>query len=128
MSTTYTVKCSRCSGTGVYGGMTAAGRGGECFGCNGSGVKTVTRYTAEEKAAMQALKLRTDHALEQIKARTRELSGRRNSNQEWDALYGFVALRDADPERYVRMLDSLDAGRLDEVIHALVKYYRGGRR
>lgn len=120
MSTTYTAKCRRCSGTGVWF------ESGFCFGCNGSGVKTITRYTAEEKAAKRTLAERTHGALERIKTRTRELAdGRRNSRLEWYAQYGFIALREREPERFAKMLDSLDAGRLDDVIHALAKYYRG---
>lgn len=119
MGTTYTVKCRRCSGTGIWF------EAGLCFGCNGAGVKTATRYTAEEKAAKRALAERSYGALKRITTRTRELAGgRRNSRLEWDARYGFTTLRDREPERFAKMLDSLDAGRLDDVIHALAKYYR----
>lgn len=125
MSTTYTAKCRRCNGTGVWSSAT----GGLCFRCNGRGVVTITRYTADEKAAMRSLLLRmgqvrTSQALAQIKARTQELSGTRNSDLEHESRCGLLALRENDPERYVKMLDSLDAGRLDEVIHSLVEYHR----
>ena len=123
MSSTYTIRCRRCGGTGAYEGMTAAGRGGVCFGCMGSGRKTVIRYTAEEKAAMQQFTARVASAREQVKARSRELGGRRNSDLEWSASYGFGRLRDEEPERFERMLASVEAGRLDAVIHHLAAYY-----
>lgn len=118
MSTTYTVKCRRCSGTGVYGNT------GICFGCNGTGIKTCVRRTPQEKADQRALQLRTSHALEQIKSRTRERSGQKNSRLETDARHGFTALRDNEPDRFRRMLNSLEAGRLDDVIDALARYHR----
>ncbi|MEU0098237.1 hypothetical protein [Streptomyces sp. NPDC006267] len=125
MSTTYTVKCVRCGGTGVYDGMTAAGRGGECFGCNGTGRKTVTRYTAEEKATLRARKLRFDRALELVQRRSKALAATAGSvDLEDAAFYGFLALRDGEPDRFLKMLDALDAGRLDDVIHCLAKYRR----
>lgn len=121
MSTTYTVKCRRCSGTGVYGNT------GVCFGCDGTGRLTCTRYTPAEKAAISARRLRTTRALEQIKARAQELAGK-NSRFEWDVRYGFTALRDSEPERFTKMLDSLDAGRLDHVIDALAAYHRNPQK
>jgi len=124
MSTKYTITCRRCGGTGAYNGMTAAGRGGVCFGCDGRGVKTVTRYTAEEKAARELFAQRIADARAQVKARARELGGgRRNSELETSANYAFGYLRDEAPDRFLRMLDSVEAGRLDDVVRHLAAYW-----
>ncbi|MCX4596064.1 hypothetical protein OG819_42385 [Streptomyces sp. NBC_01549] len=125
MATTYTIKCRRCSGTGVYTGWTVAGRGGECFGCDGTGSKLITRYTAAEKAAIQERTQRRSRSLKLISSRGRELgTAAKDAELMWDAEYGFAALEDREPDRFAVMLDAVEAGRLDAVIHALVAYYR----
>lgn len=128
MATKYTVKCRRCNGTGIWTGWTPAGRGGECFGCDGTGSLVITRYTVEEKAAIQDRLRRRNDAYTAIDSRARELGKQvGDSELRWDATYGFAALEEQEPERYAKMLDSLDAGRLDEVINALAAYYRAPR-
>lgn len=125
MATTYTVKCRRCNGTGVYTGWTVAGRGGECFGCDGTGSKLITRYTADEKAAIQERLGRRKRCLKLISARARELgTATKDSELMWDAEYGFAALESREPDRFATMLAALEAGRLDDVIRALAAYYR----
>lgn len=125
MSTTYTAKCKRCNGTGVWTGWTPAGRGGECFGCDGTGLKVITRYTAAEKAERQERLGRRSRSLALITERGRELGTERGDAElMWDAEYGFAALEDRDPGRYAKMLDSLEAGRVDDVVDALAAYYR----
>jgi hypothetical protein len=125
MSTTYTVKCRRCNGTGVWTGWTPAGRGGECFGCDGTGLKVITRYTAAEKAAIQERTQRRSRSLKLISARARELgTAAKDPELMWDAEYGFAALESREPERFGAMLSALESGRLDDVIRALADYYR----
>lgn len=119
MATTVTTECRRCNGTGIWAGR------GECFGCNAAGTRTHARYTADEKAARKLLAARTISARDLVKARACELAGgRRNSDLEWDANYGFGRLRDEEPERFLRMLDSVEAGRVDSVVHGLVAFYQ----
>lgn len=125
MSTTYTVKCKRCNGTGVWTGWTPAGRGGECFGCDGTGLKAITRYTAAEKAERQQHLGRRSRSLTLITERGREIGAEQGDAElMWDAEYGFAALESHEPDRFVKMLATLEAGRLDDVIYALVAYYR----
>lgn len=125
MATTYTAKCLRCNGTGIWTGWTPAGRGGECFGCDGTGVKRITRYTAAEKAERQKRLGQRSRSLKLISDRARELGNERgDTDLMWDAEYGFAALESREPDRFATMLAALEAGRLDDVIHALAAYYR----
>lgn len=113
MATTYKKKCGRCNGTGFFSR-------GFCFRCQGATTVTITRYTAAEKAERARYAARHAAAYDAI-VRTRHTW---LAPQDRVHLYGaFDLLEMRDPDRFAKMLDSLDAGRLHDVINALVAYY-----
>lgn len=126
---TYQKKCGRCGGDGWY-----SQTHGGCFNCGGtrtvpgSGVVTVYVYTAEEKAAS---KLRAERYLRcmQIVRETASVlydADQMSAEAGWYAEQGVRELRDREPERYERLLASLEAGRLEETVIALSKYCEDG--
>lgn len=114
MATTVTTKCRRCNGTGIWAGR------GECFGCNTAGVRTNTRYTAAEKAERARFQARFSAARETTKTYAATL----DSDTQWNADYGFLHLRDDEPDRFAKLLDSVEAGRVADVVLALAEYER----
>jgi hypothetical protein len=129
MATTYTKTCGRCSGKGVIGNL------GWCFDCDGARVVTVTRYTAAEKADMRARGERRIAALEAVRAGAKRIDTDRGTSiidpagllHDWSR-WGFDRLESTEPERFAKMLDSIDAGRLYEVIIALADYAKAHAR
>lgn len=121
--------CRRCSGTGTWGGV--GGRGGWCFRCQGAGSVTYTRYTAQEKAEFKARWDRRMAALETVKAFAARLdeslgltSASREGNHGSLSVWGFNRLADSEPERFDKMLASLDEGRVYDVVRALAEYFK----
>lgn len=113
MATTVTTKCKRCNGTGVWMGR------GECFGCNMAGVRTHIRYTATEKAEKDARQARVSAVRNAIWSWA---EANLSKLDRWDAQDGYIALRDREPERFEKLLASVEAGRLEDVVRALVAY------
>lgn len=117
-NTTHTRKCGRCTGTGYYLER------GECFRCNGYGTITVTRRTEAEKAAISARETRIIAARAAVIDFAKTLP---DFDATWDAGYGFGKLRDNEPARFEKMLDSIDAGRIAAVTRALIDYWNTPR-
>jgi hypothetical protein len=122
--------CRRCGGTGVWSGVGGRG-GGWCFRCQGAGTVTFTRYTAQEKADMNARWDRRMAALETVKAAAARLDehlGLNRASREGAhillSVWGFNRLEEKEPERFVEMLDSLDEGRMYDVVRALADYFK----
>lgn len=113
MATKVTTKCRRCDGTGIWAGR------GECFGCNMSGTRTHTRYTKAEKNERATAKAREESAREAVY----KFAATLDQDTEWSARYGFLDLRDSAPERFVKLLKSVESGRVADVTHALAHYY-----
>lgn len=121
--------CRRCSGTGIWGGV-GGQRGGWCFRCQGAKTVTYTRYTAQEKADMKARWNRRMAALEIVKtfaARLDESLGLTSASREGShaslSVWGFNRLESDEPDRFAKMLDSLDEGRVYDVVRALRDYF-----
>lgn len=125
----YQKKCGRCGGTGIY-----SDRCGGCFNCGGtrafpgSGVVTVTVYTAEEKASRKLLFARASAAYRTVREAALAMrdAGELSVQDEWFADQGVSELREREPERFAKMLDSLDAGRVTDVVKALAAYCAAG--
>lgn len=122
--------CRRCGGTGIWGGV-GGQRGGWCFRCQGAKTVTYTRYTAQEKADMKTRWNRRMAALEIVKvsaARLDESLGLTRASREGAhillSVWGFNTLADKEPERFDKMLDSLDEGRVYDVVRALADYFK----
>lgn len=111
----YQRKCRRCGGSGYFS------RGG-CFGCGGTnaipgtGYTTVTVRTAEEKAESAA----TFQARVTLARAIDELP----RDERWDAQDGFRHLEVNAPERFAKALMSVRNGRTNDVITALIAYWK----
>jgi hypothetical protein len=86
----YEKKCGRCGGTGIY-----SERCGGCFNCGGnravpgSGIVTVTVYTAEEKATAKLASERYRNARQTVRETAKALreARRLDTHAEWFASY-----------------------------------------
>ena len=105
-------KCTRCHGSGYWADR------GECFGCNGTGARAHISYTAAERSEQRARTQRTMAAFDLIKA----TALRHFPQDRHDAMDGAIRLRDTAPERFAKMLDSIDAGRIMAVVAALIDF------
>lgn len=121
--------CRRCGGSGVWSGV--GGRaGGWCFRCQGAGTVTFIRYTAQEKADMKVRWDRRIAALETVKdfaARLDKSLGLTRASGEAHvslSVWGFNRLEESEPDRFAKMLDSLDEGRVHDVVRALADYFK----
>lgn len=120
--------CRRCAGSQVPGYVSVGWTMGICWRCNGSGWEPKPLTKEERKANKQFAAMR--------KAAFVELDAAVASSpqQEVPTLGALpLSLREAveeayailerdEPERYRRMLESLAAGRGDDVVRALVAY------
>ncbi|NUQ98317.1 MAG: hypothetical protein HOY79_17795 [Streptomyces sp.] len=124
MATKTVETCRRCSGTGIWFGR------GWCFRCQGVGRVTITRYSAQEKADFMVHWERRMAALEVIKAfaaRLDESLGLTRASGDAHvslSVWGFNRLEESEPERFTKMLDSLDEGRVYDVVRALSDYFK----
>lgn len=119
----YEKKCGRCGGTGIY-----SQTHGGCFNCGGnratpgSGRVTVIVYTKEEKASQKLTWDRTLTARRLIE----DCAKARHHEDRFYAHHGVSELMTREPERFARLLDSIDAGRVADVTEALISYCRDG--
>lgn len=113
-----TVACRQCNGTGID-------RGRQCPACKGTREQQETRYTAAERAELRELDRRTELARSRVLTRVVELcDGRQDAQLVHDAGRGLEHLREHEPDRFARLLSSVEHGRLDDVIRALSAYYQ----
>lgn len=101
--------CRRCAGSGTVSG-------GACFRCEGIGIDPGPRPRVVVSPEVIA-ENRTLDAL-------RRVAATRGVADKLDTMYAAQLLKDREPARYARMLASVDAGRTDAVIDALLAYYR----
>jgi hypothetical protein len=112
---TYQKQCGRCGGSRQF-------RGGTCFNCRGTGEVTVHVYTAEEKHANAVAFQRAQDALTAL----REFAaGELGREQGYDMATAFGHLRDHAPERFAKLLTSVESGNVRPVATALLTYYTG---
>ena len=117
-----TRKCRRCAGTG----MTGFGHveGGVCFGCKGEGVVARDMRTPEQKRAEMTGFVRRNALVAALNDYATQTFGV-GSDEACFTAWGRDHLEQADPTRHAKLLDSVEAGRLESVIAALVTYYQG---
>jgi hypothetical protein len=111
----------RCQGTGGF--ELANGNVVPCAGCS-RGYLII--YTAAERAALKqasSMRLKTVNI---IKRRATELAkdmpGMRGALFADTVRQGFGILADEEPERLAKLYQSIENGRLDDVIHSLHSY------
>jgi hypothetical protein len=105
-------KCRRCGGSGEFSH-------GACFNCLGAGFTYPTEKTAPRHSISPKLRMAT---IEAIRTRSTELDGYRNGPIEAETSWGRSLLEDNEPARFERLVKSVEAGRLDDVIIALRAY------
>lgn len=120
-------KCGRCRGTGIYSENVRrvhVGVPGGCLQCNMEGRFRIPtpEEIAQAKAERVALKYRAD-AIMTIKNAV-------NSNSDIRVIVhvGLDRLECTAPDRFAKLLRSVAAGRLNEVIAALVAYETAERK
>lgn len=126
---TYEKKCGRCGGTGIF-----SERCGGCFNCGGNrsvpgtGRVTVYVYTAEEKAASKLHFERSTRARQIVRETAKALyvADQMTAEAGWYAEQGVSELREREPERFAKMLDALEAGRIEDTVIALSQFCAEG--
>lgn len=112
----------RCKGTGGF--ELANGNVVPCAGCSARGYLVV--YTAAEKAANQAAWDRRNAALDAIKKRAAtmaaDMPGSAGAIFPQVVKAGFSQLEGREPERLEKLYESIDTGRIDDVVRALYRY------
>lgn len=120
-------KCHRCNGTGFYSHNVRRvhmGAPGGCLKCDGEGRFRVS--TAEEIAAEKAIQMMTVRragALDKIMLAVSDRDDIRVL-----AMNGRERLERTAPERFAKMVEAVHAGRLEDVISALVAYEKAEHR
>lgn len=125
----YEKRCGRCHGDGIY-----SETHGGCFNCGGnarvpgSGRVTVYVYTAAEKEASKLRAERTTRAHQIVREAAKAMrdAGKMDSEAGWYAEQGVRELRDREPERFAKMLESLEAGRIEDTVIALSQFCSEG--
>lgn len=115
-------KCNRCRGTGIYSQYVRRvhmGAPGVCLECDGAGrARISTPQEIADAAAAKKVAERRSRLLEQLKS----VIMPDHDNRAF-ALIAIDRLQTLEPERYQRMLDSVEAGRIADVVRHLVAYY-----
>lgn len=114
-------KCRRCSGTGFYSQhVRRAHRGvpGLCLECDGAGRIRIS--TPQEIADRREAKKRTEYRRNAI-GQIRDIAMPRRDIRV-RVLRGLERLEHFAPERFAKMLASVHAGRVQDVVDALVAY------
>ncbi|MGY0062793.1 hypothetical protein ACWY4P_40710 [Streptomyces sp. LZ34] len=112
--------CRRCNGTGLY--PTVSGPD-YCFSCAGTGKVPSPR----DQRRIRAEDARRHRLLKAMYARAEERDGHRCGDIEFQTGQGFGVLEQKEPHRLDALFDSLEAGRIDDVIDALVAYRNAHR-
>jgi hypothetical protein len=107
--------CPRCNGTGIY----RTRRGPDtCYRCNGTAevpsVRDQRRIDAANRVCYRLIKA--------MRVRAEERDGRRNGRIEFESHQGFGLLEENERHRLPALFQSLEAGRVDEVIDMLIAY------
>lgn len=105
--------CPRCSGTGEK-------FHGRCFRCHGVGTVELADRTPKIDPAIGKRRYRLILVLRE---RAMQLDGHANGTIEFESSLGRDLLETREPERHARALTSIEQGRTDDVIRALITYY-----
>lgn len=107
-------RCRRCGGSGQFSH-------GQCFNCLGAGFTTPQPKATPRHTISPSRRAATITA---IRTRATELDGFRNGPTETETSWARSLLEDNEPSRFERLVISVEAGRIDDVISALIGYYR----
>ena len=108
--------CRRCHGKGEYLSY------GVCFACNGA--RFVPNSTAVESRPHVSPE-RGMKAIEAIRDESFERDGYTNGPVDCETSYARGALESLEPTRFVRLVESVEAGRIKAVVDHLLVYYQG---
>lgn len=107
--------CRRCKGTGtahIWSGPVG------CRNCGATGEVPSTRDRRRIEAANQNFY----RLIKAMRVRAEERDGRRNGRIEFESHQGFGLLEQNEPQRLPALFQSLEAGRVDDVIDMLIAY------
>lgn len=107
--------CRRCKGTGIFHIWSGPI---DCRNCGGTGKIPSVRDSRRLGEASD----RRNRLVKAMYARAEERDGRRNGSTHSKTRQGQSLLEQDEPHRLPALLDSLEAGRVDEVIDALIAY------
>jgi hypothetical protein len=107
--------CRRCNGTGIFH-ITSGPV--PCASCTGTGNVPSVR----DERRLNAESARRSRLLKAMNERIAERAGHRNSDLDFEVYQGYGLLDQNERHRMGALFDSLEAGRVDEVIDALVAY------
>lgn len=107
--------CRRCKGTGTF--HIWSGPVG-CRNCGATGKVPSTRDRRRIEAASQNY----HRLIKAMRTRAEERDGRRNGRIEFESHQGFGLLEQNEPHRLPALFQSLEAGRVDDVIDMLIAY------
>lgn len=113
-------RCRRCNGTGEF-----SRTHGMCFNCQGAGFTYPTSKTTPRHGISGERRTATINA---IRTRATELDGHRNGPIETETSWARSLLEDNEPDRFARLVTSIEAGRVDDVIAALRTYHHAKAR
>jgi hypothetical protein len=104
-------KCTRClDANGVPTGVV---RGGECFLCRGAGTYVRQTVTAEAKLAGQR--------------RAAAIQALRQAGITWRQSNARIELEESSPDRHAKLINSVLAGRVTDVLDGLTALADGGQ-
>lgn len=106
-----------CGGTGSV--TLASGAPVTCMGC--SGIGRVPVFSKAQRAELERTAQRHMNALARIKAYAASVASRVD-NVEYLASSGFDLLQTREPHRLVKLYDSIESGRVADVVRALYDY------
>lgn len=115
------LKCDRCRGTGMYSHHVRRrhfGIPGLCLQCDGAGRARID--TPEEIEARRIAKVRADYRMKAVAQIKDAVTSRHDIRVA--VFNGIGRLERFAPERFAKMLHSVYAGRLEEVVSALAEY------
>jgi hypothetical protein len=116
-------KCGRCKGSGVY--QLPNGDYGHCFGCattEGSAGRVTVR-TGDDKRTHDDNMRFVYSFLPVLRQRATAIAAADAPAYSTWAKEGLWALVKREPERLTKLRESVDAGRVDDVIRALAAYH-----
>lgn len=108
-------KCRRCKGTGIFQTLNGPVT---CASCLGRGKVP----SARDQRRLNAEGARRSCLLKAMYKRAEERDGHRNGDIDFKVGQGYGQLEQNEPHRLDALFDSLEAGRIDDVIDALVAY------
>jgi hypothetical protein len=107
--------CRRCKGTGTF--HIWSGPVG-CRNCNATGKVP----SARDRRRIQEADQNYYRLIKAMRTRAEERDGRRNGRIEFESHQGFGLLEQNEPHRLPALFQSLEAGRIDDVIDMLIAY------